>query len=235
MRNDGAGDWTSSDPASVVDDLTGVLDDSTWDDKASASTGSVSFTKPLLTWSGALAHGDEVTITYTVTVTNLGDHSLRNTASVTGCTRPECTPPTVVTPLPHVVPDKTSSPAAGQPVQPGDVITYTLSWTNDGAAPGVVDSTDDLTGVLDDAVVVTEATSSSPAITMTRAGASLRVVGPLDVGDTVTVTYQVKVKPFGQHGDNNIANVLTLDAPQVTCSQLDMLGGAAAERDAPGG
>ena len=158
-----------------------------------------------------------MTVTYGVTVTNHGDHQLANTASVTGCQLPECTPPTVVTPLPHVVPHKTSTPATGQPVQPGDVITYTLSWTNDGQAPGVVDSTDDLTGVLDDAVVVTEPTSSDPAVTATRTGASLRVVGPIAVGSTVTVTYAVRVKPSGQHGDNNVANVLTQDTPQVTC------------------
>ena len=217
MHNDGAGDWTAVDPASVVDDLTDVLDDATWDNTATASAGSVSFTSPRLTWSGALAHGSTVTVTYGVTVTNLGDHQLANTASVTGCQLPECTPPTVVTPLPHVVPAKTSTPPTGQPVQSGDVITYTLSWTNDGTAPGVVDSTDDLTGVLDDAVVVTEPTSSDPAVTATRTGAILRVVGPIADGTTVTVSYQVKVKPSGQHGDNNLANVLAQDTPQVTC------------------
>ncbi|WP_028650265.1 GEVED domain-containing protein [Nocardioides halotolerans] len=215
VHNDGTGDWTGADPAAVVDDLTDVLDDATWDDTATASAGTVSFASPLLAWSGALAHGDTVTITYGVTVTNQGGHRLTNTASVTGCPLPECTPPPVVTPLPHVVPEKTSTPAG--PVQPGDVVTYTLSWTNDGHAPGVVDSTDDLTGVLDDATVVSEPTSSDPAVTATRTGASLRVAGPIAAGDTVTVTYQVKVKPSGQHGDNNLANVLTPDTPQVTC------------------
>ena len=158
-----------------------------------------------------------MTITYTVTVTNLGDHELSNTASVPGCQLPECTPPTVVTPLPHVVPTKTSTPATGAPVQPGDRVTYTLSWTNDGTAPGVVDSTDNLAGVLDDADVVTEPTSSDPAVTATRTGNLLRVVGPIADGDTVTVTYVVRVKPAGQHGDNNLANVLAQDTPQVTC------------------
>ena len=170
VTNDGAGDWTAGDPASVVDDLTDVLDDATWDDTATATGGTVSYASPRLTWSGALAHGATVTVTYGVTVTNQGDHRLANTASVPGCQLPECTPPPVVTPLPHVVPTKTSSPATGQPVQPGDVVTYTLSWTNDGTAPGVVDSTDDLAGVLDDADVVTEPTSSDPAVTATRTG-----------------------------------------------------------------
>ena len=217
VANDGAGDWTAGDPATFVDDLTDVVDDATWDNTATASGGTVSYTSPTLTWSGALAHGTTVTVTYGVTVTNLGDHELANTASVPGCQLPECTPPTVVTPLPHVVPSKTSVPATGQPVQPGDRVTYTLSWTNDGTAPGVVDSTDDLTRVLDDADVVTEPTSSDPAVIATRTGATLRVVGPIADGDTVTVTYAVRVKPSGQHGDNNLANVLAQDTPQVTC------------------
>ena len=234
VTNDGTGDWTAGDPASVVDDLTDVVDDATWDDTATASGGTVSYTSPTLTWSGALAHAATVTITYTVTVTNLGDHRLANTASVPGCQLPECTPPPVVTPLPHVVPTKTSTPAAGAPVQPGDQVTYTLTWTNDGLAPGVVDSTDDLTGVLDDADVVTEPTSSDPAVTATRTGTTLRVVGPIAVGDTVTVTYAVRVKPSGQHGDNNLANVLAQDTPQVNLPAVPVLPGAAAEHRARG-
>jgi len=217
VHNDGMGDWTAGDPASVTDDLTDVLDDASWDGAAAASAGSVSFTSPTLTWSGALAHGDTVTITYHVTVTNQGDHRLTNTASVTGCQLLGCTPAPVVTALPHVVADKTSTPATGQPVVPGDNVTYTLSWTNDGTATGVVDSTDDLTGVLDDADVVTEPTSSDPGITAVRTGTDLRVSGPVAAGATVTVTYAVKVKPSGQHGDNRLANVLAQDTPQVSC------------------
>ena len=39
VRNDGAGDWTDADPASVVDDLSEVLDDATWDGTAAATDG----------------------------------------------------------------------------------------------------------------------------------------------------------------------------------------------------
>ena len=46
VTNDGAGDWTAADPASVVDDLSGVLDDATWDNTATATAGTVSFTAP---------------------------------------------------------------------------------------------------------------------------------------------------------------------------------------------
>ena len=217
IHNDGAGDWTGGDPAKAVDDLTDVLDDATWDGTLLASAGSASFSAPTISWSGALGHGDTVTITYTVTVTNLGDHRLVNTASIPGCQLPECTPPPVVTPLPHVVPAKTSAPATGAPLQPGDVVTYTLTWTNDGTAAGVVDSTDDLSGVLDDADLVAGPTSSDPGVVAVRTGNTLRVTGPIATGATVTVTYKVRVKASGQHGDNRLANVLAPDTPQVTC------------------
>ena len=91
VHNDGAGDWTAADPASVVDDLTEVLDDATWDDTAAATAGTVDFTAPSCSAGrGALAHGATVTITYSVTVTNQGDHELTNTASVPGCQLAEC-------------------------------------------------------------------------------------------------------------------------------------------------
>ncbi|WP_210439309.1 CshA/CshB family fibrillar adhesin-related protein [Nocardioides xinjiangensis] len=218
VRNDGAGDWTSADPAEVVDDLAGVLDDATWADDASASTGAVTFSEPELTWTGALAHGETARVAYSVVVTNLGDHRLVNIASVSGCALAECTPDPVVTPLPHVVPGKSATPAGGQPVQPGDRVTYTLTWSNDGRAVGAVDSTDDLSGVLDDAEVVQEPTSSDPAVTATRTGDRLRVTGPLAPGETVAVTYVVLVRPAGQHGDNSLLNVLAPDTPQVGCT-----------------
>ena len=65
--------------------------------------------------------------------------------------------------------------------------------------------------------MVTEPTSSDPAVTASRTGSTLQVKGPIADGDTVTVTYAVKVKPSGQHGDNKLANVLTQATPQVTC------------------
>ena len=37
--NDGAGDWTTADPATLVDDLTGVLDDATYDGTTTVSSG----------------------------------------------------------------------------------------------------------------------------------------------------------------------------------------------------
>ncbi|MFC5729543.1 MULTISPECIES: GEVED domain-containing protein [Nocardioides] len=217
VENDGAGDYTAAEPATVVDDLSDVLDDATYLGDAEATAGTVSYAEPELTWTGTLAAGDSVTITYTVTVTNLGDHDLVNTASVPGCDDPSCNPPAVETLLPHVVPSKTSDPASGVDVAAGEVITYTLTWTNDGQAAGPVDATDDLSRVLDDADVSREPASSDPDVTAVRTDESLRVTGTIDPGETISVSYEVTVRPDGRRGDNLLRNVLTPDVPQVSC------------------
>lgn len=67
--------------AIVVDDLVDVLDDARLGDVA-ASTGSVSVEGSRLVWSGALASGASVSITYDATVTAAGDLRANNVAFV---------------------------------------------------------------------------------------------------------------------------------------------------------
>lgn len=217
VTNNGEADYTALDPGTFTDDLTEVLDDARYNNDVTATTGGVSYAKPTLTWTGALAKGASATITYTVTVTNTGDHELRNTAKVPGCADNGCNPPPVVTPLPHIVPAKVSDPESGEAVKAGQVIKYTLTWTNDGKAAGPVDSTDDLVKVLDDGDVTAEPVSSDPDITVTRTADKIRVVGELGAGKSVTVKYEVTVKADGQRGDNIAKNVLTPDVPVMEC------------------
>ena len=69
--------------ATLTDSLTGVLDDATYGNDATATAGTVSFTSPSLTWTGDLAVGGTATITYSVTVNDpdAGDLVLANTVS----------------------------------------------------------------------------------------------------------------------------------------------------------
>lgn len=222
VSSDGKGDYTDLVPAVAQDDLTDVLDDATYNGDASAPSGTVSYATPMLTWTGALASGDTVTFSYTVTVTNLGNHVLENVAGPV-CADPEiCDPPAVVTTLlPHVVPAKSSNTTSGEGVNAGDVVTYTLTWTNDGQAAGTVDATDDLSDVLDDGDVTAEPSSTNAAITVVRTGDKIRVTGPILVNETVTVTYEVTIKPDGARGDNIAKNVLTPDVPPYVCEEGD--------------
>jgi uncharacterized repeat protein (TIGR01451 family)/fimbrial isopeptide formation D2 family protein len=218
VTNDGQVPFTAEAPASATDDLTGVLDDASFNDDAEATVGEVSYAAPTLTWTGPLGVGDSASFTYSVTVTNAGDHVLENSASLPAELCTDGCDSTTTTNLPHVVPGKTSDPATGEAVQAGDVVTYTLTFTNDGAAAGPVDSTDDLSGVLDDAEVTAEPVSDTEGITATRTDDRIRVVGTLDAGQAATITYQVTVKADGDRGDNVARNVLTPDVPVLECT-----------------
>lgn len=230
VTNDGAAAYTTGTPAGVADDLSDVLDDAVFNDDAAAeaSDGTVApapaFATPQLTWSGALPVGESVEITYSVTVTNLGDNDLVNVAAPVCAPGVLCDPPVEVEILlPSITPTKVSDPATGAALQAGDVVTYTLSWTNDGQAVGRLDSTDDLSGVLDDAMLTTDpvADSADVDVQLDADAETLRVTGELAPGETVAVTYQVTVREDGDRGDNIAGNVLTPDVPPYVCAEGD--------------
>lgn len=210
---------TVLDPASITDSLAGVLAHAAYNDDASASRGSVSVTGETLSWTGALAPGQDVVITYSVTVnSDAGGETVRN--SVSGSATPQLpedpsdpdspttpgtpeVPPTVTTEHPVNEPGftftKSVDPASGTAVDPGDVLTYTLTGTNTGqTALNPVDIVDDLSGVLEfatyngDAVAtINGQDAAAPAVS----DSSLTWSGSLEVGETVVVTYSVTAGP----------------------------------------
>ena len=74
---------TSYAGAVVTDDLAGVLAAAAYNGDATATTGTVSYASPVLTWTGDLAPGDTATITYSVTIDNpeTGGTTLTNTVT----------------------------------------------------------------------------------------------------------------------------------------------------------
>jgi uncharacterized repeat protein (TIGR01451 family) len=86
-------------PATWADDLSAVLDDAAYSGDASATAGEVSYAQPVLTWSGPVAVGAAVTITYSVHVNEpmTGDRTMINSivAPDSNCT---CTATTLVVP-----------------------------------------------------------------------------------------------------------------------------------------
>ncbi|MFS0712948.1 DUF11 domain-containing protein [Microbacterium sp. 2P01SA-2] len=209
VRNAGPGAYTLAAPATASDDLSEVLDDATFDDASlNASTGTATRDGNTLTWSGALAAGEEATITYSVTYTGQGDQVLRNVA----CVPQDATAPgaqrcdRVQVPGALLTQWKTAE-ASADPVVAGSTITYTLFFDNDGQAPASVDAIDDLTYVLDDAAVTTEPTGSA-GLTVARDGARISITGSVPAGQTSTVTYTVTVRPDGERGDSVASNFL---------------------------
>jgi uncharacterized repeat protein (TIGR01451 family) len=215
VKNEGPGDYTVDAPAAVTDDLSGVLDDATFDDDSlEATAGTPTRTGPALAWSGPLAAGDSAVITYSVTYDARkagGDHALRNTACLADPGQgmpdePTCAPADV--PGAALQTWKTSDPADGTAVGAGDEITYTLHFRNNGKAAATVDEVDDLSGVLDDASVTSEPAAGDGDLEPARSDGRLAISGSVPAGEEHTVVYTVKVKAFSGQGDHDLANVV---------------------------
>ncbi|MEV0676458.1 DUF11 domain-containing protein [Actinosynnema sp. NPDC050436] len=198
--------------AAFADDLTGVVDDATYNGDAVASTGAVSYAAPNLGWTGSLDKGATATVTYSVTVTNLGDRRLVNVVTAEGSNcepgsaDPDCRS---VLPVPKLSIRKTAEPAA---VTAGGTVTYRVVLANTGGAPyrGAAFA-DDLTGVVDDATYNGDAVAS--AGTVSYAAPVLRWSGDVPANAEVTVTYTVVVGT-PPAGDKRLRNAVT--SPDAT-------------------
>ncbi|MDR3070709.1 MAG: DUF11 domain-containing protein, partial [Propionibacteriaceae bacterium] len=83
--NPGPALFTAGSPATLVDDLSGVLDDATYNNDAvvgGSGTGAPTWDAGTqrLGWSGALGVGQSVSLTYSVTLKAGGDGTIRNVA-----------------------------------------------------------------------------------------------------------------------------------------------------------
>ena len=150
--------------ATFTNPLGGLLDDSTYNNDAAATAGSVSFASSALTWTGNLAVGATATVTFSVTVKDpdTGDKVLVDTITSTtagsncpaGSTDSRCTAtvPVLVSGL------QISASAGSATTTPGSVVQYTVTVTNSGqtAYTGAT-FTDPLSGC-----------SMTPATTTTR-------------------------------------------------------------------
>lgn len=96
---------------------------------------------------------------------------------------------------------KTASPSTTTPLVKDDVVTYSVTLTHAGAAAmdlSAVTLTDDLTDVLSYSSVVSGSLQASSALGNTAAaptiaGSTLHWSGALKQGDTITLTYKVKI------------------------------------------
>ncbi|GAA4051644.1 DUF7507 domain-containing protein [Nonomuraea soli] len=185
------------DGESVTDDLSGVLDDATYEG-ASTSGGEVTFTAPTLTWSGEIAPAATVTVTYTVKVNGPpatgGDNKLGNVVSgppssncPPGSTDPRCT---TSTPIAAIKVRKTVEPTTAIK---GDKVTYKITVTNTGEATYTgATFTDNLADVLDDATFNGDQDANTGNVSYTEP--TVTWSGDLVKGQVATITYSVTVK-----------------------------------------
>ncbi|WP_275291750.1 hypothetical protein [Amycolatopsis sp. La24] len=206
--------------ATFTDDLSKVLDDASYAGDAAASSGSVSYAAPRLTWTGDLPVGGTATVTYSVKVNNpdTGDHKLVNAVTsttpgnncVAGSADPACSTTTPVSGM------RIEKKADKQSANPGDQVTYTVVVANTGQTPlpGAT-FTDDLSKVLDDASYAGDASASVGSVSY--AAPKLTWTGDLAVGASATITYSVTVKnPVA--GDHKLINTITSTTPGNNCA-----------------
>ncbi|MEV4495768.1 putative Ig domain-containing protein [Micromonospora arborensis] len=220
ITNSGQVDYTAT---SVLDDLTGVLDDASYNADASASAGTVSYAEPALTWTGDLPVGATVTVTYTVTVDNpaLGDDVLTNVASSAaagancpvGGTDPTCTVTVAVVEASQLTFAKTASVASATV---GSVVTYTVVVSNAAGSPYLGATFDDsLADVLGNAVYNNDASAGGVG-TIAYTAPVLSWTGDVPAAGSVTITYSVTVQPVT--GDNLMVNTLVSDSDGGNCA-----------------
>jgi uncharacterized repeat protein (TIGR01451 family) len=198
-----------------------MLDDAAYGNDAAATSGTVSFASPVLTWTGNLAPGGTATVTFTVTVNNpdTGDKALAAAAASTaagsscppgsgsaGCdiTVPVLTPALTIT--------TAASPATATP---GQKVTYTITVTNTGQTPYAgATFTAPLSGLTDDAAYGNDATAT--AGTVSFASPSLTWTGNLNPGQAATITYTVTVNN-PDTGDHTLTATVTSATPGSNC------------------
>ncbi len=207
--------------ATVTDSLAGVLPDSVYGNDATATSGSVSYTSPVLTWTGDLDPGDTTTITYTIRVNNpdLADKVMVNTVTSaelgnncpTGGTDPACTAQVIV-----VVPQLTITKTADTPeIVAGGTVHYTITIANTGQTPYTAATlTDSLAGVIDDATYDNNASATSGSVTY--AAPTLSWTGDLALAATATITYSVTTVNPGT-GDHSLTNTAVSPTVGSTC------------------
>lgn len=208
--------------AEFSDDMSGVLDDATWDGQVSATIGTATADAAAgtIAWTGDLAPGESARVTYAVTVkaSGLGDARVSNrvvsNTPGTNCSAdssdPSCSTDSGVQKLSIV---KTAD-RAGDAIA-GDVIRYTVTICAEGSVGyDLAHVTDDMSDVLDDANYRGDLLASSGSAVLN--GTSIEWAGPIAAGDTVTLSYSVEVKPSGS-GDGVIRNIVASGDPGNTC------------------
>ena len=212
---------TSYTGAVVTDSFAELTDDATYNGDATATTGSLSYTSPDLTWTGDLTPGQAAIITYTITVSNPddGDKHLTNTVTSddlgstcpTGNTNPACSV-TVIDLIPALTITKTANVGT---VTPGSAVGYTITVADTGQTPyTAAQVTDSLTGVLPDTAYNDDATATAGAVSY--AAPVLTWTGSLNPGDTATIRYSVTVNN-PDAGGRFLSNTAVSAAPGSTC------------------
>lgn len=226
VTNSGLGDFTALYPAVVWDDLAGLLDDASFDGGVAVTpdTGVITPAGDRFNWTGSLVSGADLSITYEVIVTGGGDAELVNVAFAAAVGDDDPPTPTLgacddgcdftVTGLPALFIEKSVDVTT---VTPGGAVQYRVLVTNTGLVDLPADDPatfeDDLAAVLSSATLV-----GAPAVdrgTAELVGTTIEWSGALAVGESVELTYSVRVLESATAG-TRLMNVAVVDSTLPT-------------------
>jgi uncharacterized repeat protein (TIGR01451 family) len=163
-----------------------------------------------------LASGESQSHEYSIKLGTSTTGDVENTACATAATPPDMTDAPTINCDPagfkvtNYITTKEADPAAGTPMQPGQVIHYTIKVTQQGTAPADAMFSDDLTKLLDDADYNDDAKASTGQLV--HQGKTLGWTGTVPVGGVATVTYSITVHDVAGltgGGDADLYNPVT--------------------------
>ena len=195
--------------------LTDVIpEDTTYNDDAQASTGTLTFTNGTLTWGGDVGFDSTVVVSFSVSVSPVFVGTVRNTAVISHplIARPvTVTAETVVTDRPILTIEKTSAPASPGANKP---LTYTLVVANEGqpATDLLITVTDQVPDYTTSPHPGVDGITDGDTVTWTR-----RIT--LELGETTVFTFSVDV------GNVPSGTVITNDDYRVTSLETGMAVG----------
>ena len=218
VRNSGE---TAYPGVTVTDSLVGLLDDAVYNADAQATSGSVSYGAPALSWTGDLAVGATATITFSVTVNDpdTGDKALMamlESSAVGGNCSASSTDPACSTSVSVLTPRLTLTSSADRSAATlGSTVTFSVTVTNAGQTTYTPAAfTQSLAGVLDDATYNSDAAATTGTVGV--AGGVLSWSGAMAPGETATITYSVTVSNPAA-GDRSMSAGVTSTDPGGNC------------------
>ncbi|MEQ6899336.1 DUF5979 domain-containing protein [Microbacterium sp. KR10-403] len=210
------GDVGFVDDVVVTDDLSDVSPYASLQvDSITASQGTTSLRPDALEWDvGTVRAGTPLTLTYQAIVKQAADGvTIRNAVTADGEVPPtDCTDCSTTHVTPAWTLSKSSDPASGSTVQPGDVVTYTLTArnTSDAVVTGA-EAIDDLSDVLSASALVGDLDDD-----LQLSGTTLTWTIPtLQPDASASVHYRVRVN--ADAADTTLRNVVDPAGPGGTC------------------
>jgi uncharacterized repeat protein (TIGR01451 family) len=230
ITNNGTGDATG---VSLDDDISSILAHGSYNGDVAATSGTAGFSDPNITWTGNLAHGASVTITFSADLDNVfpvGITHVTNAIVVTGrgsncpdlqAPDPDCKTDTIVPASPDLSAEKTvkvhgstDAFSHSNTANPGDTLDFKIHVANNGNADADNQTvTDVLSQALVDNSNAFNIATCSPSCTY-DAGTRTITWANVDIaaGGSVDLTFSVTLKDTFPVGQTTLGNTVVLAA-----------------------